>query len=231
MVYNYARFGSPFSFGNTYQLTVYDVENEKWPKMGTISILYYYLFEPANLQAAFPFVFEPSVDLQVWQWEGPWIGGLLSALTPAFYFLFLIPWTFSRRRKSDTVSILKDNGYGPYPERRIFIYLMGLILFWILLAVLTDSYLAGLMQHYVCDFGAAMALLFTLGTLPLFSLTKSNPHYYQWGYLLRLILFSALFYSIIFHFLACFVNAGDGDIFNQIPRLFFHVKNWFLFLN
>lgn len=231
MVYNHARFDSPFSFGNTYQLTVYDVEGEKWPRMGTLSILYYYLFEPANLQAAFPFVFEPPVDLQIWQWEGPWVGGLLSSLAPAFYFLFLIPWTFSRRRKSDTVSILRDEGYGVYAARRGLISLMGFTLFWILLAALADSYLAGLMQHYVCDFGAPVALLFAVGTLPLLSLTGSNPYYCQWGYLIRLVLFSALLYSLLFHFFSCFVNAGDGDVFRQIPRLFFHVKNWFLFLN
>ena len=108
---------------------------------------------------------------------------------------------------------------------------MGLTLFWILLAALADSYLAGLMQHYVCDFGAPTALLFIVGVLPLLSLTDSNPQYMQWGYLLRLLLFSALLYSILFHFFACFVNAGNGDIFNKIPRLFFHVKNWFLFLD
>ena len=231
LAYNHARFGSPFTFGNTYQLTVYDVKKEKWPKMGTLSVLYYYLFEPASLQAAFPFVFEPLPNLQVWQWEGPWIGGLFSALTPAFFFLFLIPWTFSRRRKADTVSVLKDKGYGVYSARRGLISLMGFTLFWILLAALADSYLAGLMQHYVCDFGAPTAFLFIVGVLPLLSLTDSNPHYIQWGYLLRLLLFSALLYSILFHFFACFVNAGDGDIFNQIPRLFFHVKNWFLFLD
>ena len=231
LVYNHARFGSPFTFGNTYQLTVYDVEKEKWPKMGTLSVLYYYLFEPASLQAAFPFVFEPLPDLQVWQWEGPWIGGLFSALSPAFFLVFLIPWIYSKHRKSDTVSILKDGGYGTYSARRGLISFMGFTLFWILLVALADSYLAGLMQHYVCDFGTPLAILFAFSALSLLSLTASNPRYAQWGYLVRLLLFSALLYSILFHFFACFVNAGNGDIFNRIPRLYFHVKNWFLFLN
>lgn len=231
MAYNHARFGSPLNFGNDYQLTVYDVRHEKWPKMGTLSIVYYYLFEPASLQAAFPFVMEPLPDLQVWQWEGPWIGGLFSALAPAFFVAFLTPWAFSRRRKADTVSVLKDKGYGVYSLRRGIVSFMGFTLFWAILAVLADSYLAGLMQHYVADFGVPLSLIFAGGALALLSLSFSHPGYVQWGYLLRLFLFSALLYSLLFHFFACFVNAGSGDIFNQVPRLYFHVKNWFLFLD
>ena len=229
--YNHARFGSPFNFGNDYQLTTFDVTREKWPKMGTLSIVYYYLFEPASLQAAFPFVMEPLPDLQVWQWEGPWIGGLFSALAPGFSFAFLAPWAFSRRRKADTVSVLKDKGYGAFSARREMVSFMGFTLLWTILAVLADSYLAGLMQHYVSDFGAPLALIFACSSLVVLSMSSSNPKYSQWGYLLRLLLFSALLYSLLFHFFACFVNAGSGDIFNQVPRLYFHVKSWFLFLN
>ncbi|MBQ1424690.1 MAG: hypothetical protein IIY98_00960, partial [Aeriscardovia sp.] len=135
------------------------------------------------------------------------------------------------RRKADTVSVLKDKGYGVYSLRRGIVSFLGFTLFWTILAVLADSYLAGLMQHYVADFGVPLALIFAGGALALLSLSFSHPGYVQWGYLLRLFLFSALLYSLLFHFFACFVNAGSGDIFNQVPRLYFHVKNWFLFLD
>lgn len=56
MAYNAARFGSPFEFGQRYQLTVFDTGYNSIFHVGLgLTVLFHYLFQPLQLDQSFPF--------------------------------------------------------------------------------------------------------------------------------------------------------------------------------
>lgn len=55
-VYNFARFGSFFDFGSSYNLTGFDMTQYSQSWFLSISLLLSYLFEPIKLSSSFPFV-------------------------------------------------------------------------------------------------------------------------------------------------------------------------------
>lgn len=60
MWYNAVRFGSPFDFGQNYQLTVTDMAKDSY-KLATIPwCLWFGMFQPLSITAQFPFVFSGS---------------------------------------------------------------------------------------------------------------------------------------------------------------------------
>ena len=59
MWYNNARFGSPFDFGASYQLTVSDIHANKIHAAGFMPMLYHYIFQYPRPRCTFPF-FEPQ---------------------------------------------------------------------------------------------------------------------------------------------------------------------------
>lgn len=56
MLYNVQRFGSPFDFGQKYQLTVSDIRYNKFSNLGLLPIgIYHYFFAPLSVDLTFPF--------------------------------------------------------------------------------------------------------------------------------------------------------------------------------
>lgn len=56
LAFNYMRFGSPFEFGTTYQLTVSDVSQNKLYAAGIAPALYHYFFQLPRSDGSFPFI-------------------------------------------------------------------------------------------------------------------------------------------------------------------------------
>lgn len=58
MAYNVARFGNPFDFGNTYQLTVGDMRTQtlRFSPVWLLQALFFYLLQPLLIQPRFPYV-------------------------------------------------------------------------------------------------------------------------------------------------------------------------------
>lgn len=56
IAYNYARFGSPFDFGQRYQLTISDIRYNKATNLAALpGGLYHYFFAPLSVDLTFPF--------------------------------------------------------------------------------------------------------------------------------------------------------------------------------
>jgi len=55
MAYNAVRFGSPFEFGQTWQLTLEDIRQNRFSLRGALQALYYYYFDGLRLSPEFPF--------------------------------------------------------------------------------------------------------------------------------------------------------------------------------
>ncbi|NEG54585.1 hypothetical protein [Bifidobacterium platyrrhinorum] len=101
--YNAARFGGPLDFGASYNLTGYDMTHFRAPLTQYASFVFYYLFQPPNLTARFPFVQQQSVPLTTWRSEHPQFGGYLLTTAPFALLLFTaVVWRFASRRVAAT---------------------------------------------------------------------------------------------------------------------------------
>lgn len=56
MEYNFLRFGSPFEFGTTYQLTIDNMSYNRFSILNLIPAVYHYFFQFPNLDPKFPFL-------------------------------------------------------------------------------------------------------------------------------------------------------------------------------
>lgn len=82
LAYNQWRFGSPLDFGNTYQLTVTNLNTYRPPLGNLPTLIVYYLFQPLSFIPAFPYLQLSPAPMPVWQYTEPGVGGLLT-LNPA----------------------------------------------------------------------------------------------------------------------------------------------------
>lgn len=143
MVYNYARFASPFEFGTSYQLTVSDISYNtlQFTPERLLGYLYYYVLQPLDTELVFPFF---RMHTEVIDTLGNFMYhassmGLLSL--PFFLFLFLL-----RHRSIDYRSKVKSFTYA------------GILIGCILLSLLNFS-LGGVFVRYLCDITLPLALL------------------------------------------------------------------------
>lgn len=135
MIYNAARFGSPFDFGANYNLTTNDMTGRGW-ELGRMGLGFFsYLFQPVNLEAEFPFIVQSSFAssyLGMTVREGTY-GGVFAAnliLLP----LLLLPWC-RKYFKSKTAF------------RMSAVALAGAVL-----VVAADTQMAGILPRYYNDF-------------------------------------------------------------------------------
>ena len=141
MWYNYARFGSPFDFGQNYNLTTNDMTGRGF-KVERVGLAFFtYFLQPPNINAAFPFVDRVEINTS---YLGTTIteamfGGIFMTI-PILWILLLIP---SMSKK------LKDRKLLP-----LVATLVGLSVF----TGLFDAQGAGLLQRYISDF-AYLAIL------------------------------------------------------------------------
>ncbi len=198
MYYNYIRFGSPFDFGSSYNLTTNDVTRRGFSLGRTGLGIFTYLFQTPSFNATFPFI--ESVNIET-NYIGKTItencfGGLITSL-PLLWFSFALP---------KVKNILK--------EKKIFALTLTLFLVGFAL-VIADTQAGGLLQRYYSDFG----YIFFLGAIfVIYSLyehkgleTNSNTL----NALLFICAFLSIFYSITLAF-----SVSDVTIDTQNPTLF-----------
>lgn len=141
MWYNYARFGSPFDFGQNYNLTTNDMTGRgfRFERVGLS--LFTYFFQTPNINAEFPFVDKVEINtgyLGTTITE-PMFGGIFMTI-PLLWVLLLVPSISEKLKKNN---------------------LFYLVLTLPILSLVTgafDAQGAGLLQRYVADF-AYLAIL------------------------------------------------------------------------
>ena len=92
MYYNYIRFGSPFDFGSSYNLTTNDVTRRGFSIGRTGLGIFTYLFQIPSFNATFPFIEPINIETN---YIGKTIyencfGGLITSL-PLLWFGFALP--------------------------------------------------------------------------------------------------------------------------------------------
>lgn len=89
MLYNYARFDSPFDFGASYNLTGSDMTHRQIVLGRTIPALFQYLFQMPSISASYPFISAAnmSTDFQGYWFYEPFLGGFI-AFSPICLLIF-----------------------------------------------------------------------------------------------------------------------------------------------
>lgn len=142
LTYNYARFGSVFDFGSSYNLTGFDMTEYSMSRLLTIVLMATYLFGPMSFSSTFPFVNMTSTDHPQWGWapNEPFYGGFF-LLMPVQILALLVP--FVRRT-------LKRRGLTGFV---VLCFALSLVI------LLVDTRIAGITQRYFSDFGIYIALV------------------------------------------------------------------------
>ena len=141
MWYNYARFGSPFDFGQNYNLTTNDMTGRgfRFERVG-LSIFTYF-FQTPNINAAFPFVDRVEINTSYLGTTitEPMFGGIFATI-PLLWILLLVPSISEKLKKNN------------------LFYLVLMLPIISLATGIFDAQGAGLLQRYVADF-AYLAIL------------------------------------------------------------------------
>ena len=203
MYYNYIRFGSPFDFGSSYNLTTNDVTNRGIVFGRTGLGLFTYLFQPPQFTAVFPFI--KAVDIET-NYIGKTIteycfGGMITSL-PFLWTLFLLP------KVKNTLK-----------EKKLFAFTLTLILIGLAL-VITDTQAGGLLQRYYSDFGY---IFFLAASVILFSHCEEKSlenNANSTNKLIKILSFLSIFYSFALAF-----SVADVTIESQNPTLFGTLAN------
>lgn len=153
MWYNFARFGSPFDFGASYNLTTNDVSNRGFvfDRIGTV--IYYYLLQPYVIDPIYPFL---RTSYIMTTYMGTTIrqdiyGGIIFQ-SPLVILLLGSYFVKDRMKKSGSFFIT------------LSLVAIGFI------TVILDGQMGGILQRYVCDF----ALIFTLAAVIVYIALKDK---------------------------------------------------------
>lgn len=198
MYYNYIRFGSPFDFGSSYNLTTNDVTRRGFSIGRTGLGIFTYLFQTPSFNATFPFIQEVSIETN---YIGKTIsencfGGLITSL-PLLWFGFALPMVRN---------VLKKNKLFAFT---ITLFLIGFAI------VIADTQAGGLLQRYFSDFG----YIFFLGAvIVIYSLQEKSTTENNSNTLNKLIFISA--FLSIFYTIALAFSVSDVTIDTENSTLF-----------
>ena len=144
MLYNAARFGSPFDFGQRYQLTVSDVRYNTMSNLAAIpGGLYHYFFAPLTVNLTFPFfhVAQTAADTSSGYVYNQPMAGLFNF--PLLLILFASAYIFKRMGK----------------DRRDLRAFTAILLAMALFVTLLDINLAGVLERYTLDIGPVLVFV------------------------------------------------------------------------
>lgn len=156
MWYNMARFGSPFDFGASYQLTVSDIHANRISFAGFFGMLYHYILPLLNKRKSFPF-FEPmffSTDnYGAYTYMGDGIGALTFPLI--LMGMLMIPVAIQRKGKRFAYGVTK------YQRNAVFAICCFVPLFigW------QDFCLGGIIMRYIIDIMPLLTIIAVVAVL------------------------------------------------------------------
>lgn len=139
--YNWARFGSVFDFGSSYNLTGFDMTHYHQRLLLTPVLIFYYLLQPINPSFTFPFVETTEMANPVgWAPMEPMFGGFFW-LAPMALLVFLLPAVRHELK-----------------ERKLWAPALCMLALAAIVLVV-DTRTAGVTQRYFGDFGWYLMLV------------------------------------------------------------------------
>lgn len=203
MYYNYTRFGSPFDFGASYNLTANDMRFRGFI-WGRIPFgIFVYLFQPMKIITEFPFVDALYTTSQ-------YMGVTVQEYTPGGIFAthlftwFIVPVLFLRRHFED--------------RHKIPCLLALCSLFSAFAIIVADTEMAGVLWRYFNDFSLFIMLAALLSLWMFLSAEKmASPTAKRWLTAMLLLCFVT---EVLFQGVFLFVDTGFSSLADTRPDLF-----------
>ncbi len=212
MIYNNARFDSPFDFGFKYQLTVSNISANKITPAGLPPMLYHYFFQLPRASGIFPF-FEPTFcmlyNYKKYTFFADCVGIFTYPVIAAGFVL--MPAVIGKRNGRNRFCVTGV-------QRSFFIilcFLTAVLIGW------SNFCLGGGVTRYVIDFMPVIML----GTLLCILRGAGTPGNHTMRYVLICISEAATF--IICWLLA--LQVRDGSILRRFPELYDIVEDLVIF--
>ncbi len=214
LAYNYIRFGSAFDFGANYNLTGFDMTIMETPLRDAPGLLFYYLFQPFQMTAVFPFFSKTSMTLPVWAPAEPSPGGLFWI----FPFLALSIYVI--------VFLLKKTDFKNK-------WLLLSLLIFSFVVLLIDAYKCGFAWRYYIDFAWPLCLIsvFVLFEISnLFSEKQVGDDVLGYRLSTSFVYLFALMVLIayIVQFFMLFMLDRMTPMVDSNPAAYYWIDNWFL---
>lgn len=212
MMYNKARFDSPFDFGASYQLTVNDIHANKVSAVGFFPMLYHYFLQLPRPKSVFPF-FEPqfcsiyNYTKSIYQAD---CIGVLSYALVAFGIIFMPMAIRSNNSSFGTKSSkLRKNSFI------VLCLLFALFIAW------EDFCLGGVHTRYTIDI---LPLLTMMSFLVMLSVNR-NPEKAPFRYKMSVIALAATF-CIAWLFV---ISPREANIMKNCPNLYDTIEDLVIF--
>lgn len=209
LLYNKLRFGSLFDFGQTYQLTVSDVNANKISLAGFFPMLYHYFLQLPRPSSLFPF-FETNFCVLYNYSKYTYLEGCLGAFSYPFIVAGTLAMPCVCRRKNDRKSI--------YLTRKYFVilcFLLALFIGW------QDFCMGGAITRYIVD----ILPLLTIGSsIALMYYTRSENN--SSSKMKLIILAMAVTFAISW---LITISTTDGKIMNRCSHLYESLEDIIIF--
>ena len=210
MIYNYLRFGSPFEFGEKYQLTVNNMKDLslRWSVLPTGLLCN--LFGLPTFQAKFPFLHINGdiIDTFGYYYVEDMIGGVF-CLAPIAFFCFGIFWLWKKSK-----------------NKELNIFSTSLLIVGLIFAIFT-SLKAGSTGRYLLDF----AWLFVLCGIVIFMEIMKNLKTEEGKKILDKVFNSIVVFTLIINILSGFcIIGGVNSMKNNSPKEYFKSEYTVMFL-
>lgn len=206
MVYNHARFGSAFDFGNNYQLTLWDMSTITFSVTMIIPALFHYFLHPPLVDGAFPFLHPSTVRLSDYGVNRPvYVAGSVGAICfPCTWGLAYLPYVLKGTGKKSVITAV-------------------LATFGVFAIAVTDMSYAGIHLRYAADIMFVLTLGGVFGFVAAVGKLKSNRRHYRVLYTVAVLLFVV---TAIIDIALCFDNERDmiykfhREFYDLISNLF-----------
>ena len=200
MFYNFKRFGSPFDFGATYNLTTNDMTRRGFELGRLPQAFFLYLLQPPALSARFPYL----------QLTSQWTSYMGKAITEGTFGGFLPANLMA-------ASSLWFLGRKKWFSSRTLYWTAALAAVLGILVVCIDAQAAGVLLRYFSDFGW---LFYLTALIAWFAAWEHNRGSFDRTILLRLGMNAAFAATMAFSLLLLFTDNSDALV-NTAPDVFY----------
>lgn len=212
MWYNMVRFGSPFDFGASYQLTVSDIHANRISFAGFFGMLYHYILPLLNKRKSFPF-FEPMFfgtdNYGSYTYMGDGIGALTFPLI--LMGMLMIPVAIQRKGNRFAYGVTK------YQRNAVF----ALCCFVPLFIGWQDFCLGGIIMRYIIDIMPLLTIIAVVAVLR--STVKPSKNKYRY-----IIAGIAEMSTFCFGWLVA-MERSNGNLGRHCPNLYDIAENLIIF--
>jgi|GEM_PF-1257391 len=224
-IFNAVRFGSPFEFGTSYQLTVSDIRQNHFSFDRILPALYHYFLHPLRLTADFPFVQIMSSKLNdygFYVYVDSNFGLFNYPLIVTAFFAFVLRHV-RRKQIQNGADVTAAGGDATDIRMRHALYLTGIVAS--LLLAIIDFCKGGVIWRYTYDFAAI------LGIIGLFVLLEAHEGLSVFGNAMRkatLTVATVIFLGTIFVGLMVLVNQYNGNFVAYPASYWMKLKEFFV---